>query len=203
MEVNTYMQIVFLSKYEPKDYAEKDGAGGYPDAPCKCPHKNCGISLTMRKNGYYSRYLKTSTFSGRIRIRRYKCPKCGRTVSMLPSFCMAGFSYGVEMIINMARTAVEAGSIRKAVKEWAGCAEWVTRRHIALYLARIRGNRKLIQYGLNQISPDNANIGSIPGDTDWTKGFLLEIRHTLPPEFNAAFHKATGKSFMSPPKMIA
>lgn len=197
------MQIIFLSKHEPGDYVDKGEAGAYPGAPVKCPYKDCGINVPMKKNGFYRRYLKTSTFSGRIGIRRYKCPKCGRTASMLPSFCLAGFSYGAGLIINMMQTAVETGSLRKAVKEWIGIAECISRRHIALYLARIRENRKLIQYGINQISPENVNIGNSPGDTEWAKRFLLGIRPTLSPEFNADFHKATGKSFMSPQKMIA
>ena len=197
------MQIIFLSKHEPADYVDKNMEGKYPDAPLKCPFKDCGINLTMKKNGFYKRYLKTSTFSGYIRIRRYKCPKCGRTVSMLPSFCVSGFSYGAELIINMAQSAAETGSVRKATKEWRGSAESVSRRLIALYLARIRGNRKLIQYGLNQISPGNAHIGGTPGDIEWAKRFLLGIRPTLAPEFNANFHKTTGKSFMSPQKIIS
>jgi hypothetical protein len=197
------MQIVFMPGHGPGDYADKNGAGKYPDAPGKCPHKGCGINTAMRKNGFYRRYLKTAAFSGFIRIRRYKCPKCGRTVSMLPSFCLSGFSYGVELVISMVHTAAETGSVRKAMKEWGGCADCVTRRQIALYLARIRENRKLIQYGLNQISPENVNIGNTPGDIEWAKRFLLGIRPTLAAEFNADFHKATGKSFMSPKKMIA
>ena len=197
------MQIIFMSKNGPADYVEKNIAGKYPDAPAKCPFKDCGVILSMKKNGFYKRYLKTSTFSGHIRIRRYKCPKCGRTVSMLPSFCAAGFSYGAELIVSMARTAAETGSVRRAVTEWRGSAESVSRRLIAQYLARIRGNRRLIQYGLNQISPGNAHIGNTPGDTEWTKRFLLGIRPTLVAEFNADFHKTTNKSFMSSQKRIS
>ena len=191
------MQIIFVSKQKPADYANKDGSGEYPDAPKKCPYKDCGVNLTMKKNGYYLRFLITVVFSGRIRIRRYVCKKCGRTVSMLPSFCLAGYSYGVELIIGMMRQVIETGSVRSTAKEWRQRVSGLSRRHITLYLRRLRENRKLIQYGINQISPENINIGSSPGDAEWTKRLLLGIRPTISPEFNANFHKATGTSFMS------
>ena len=31
------MQNIFLSKYSPEDYVDKDGGNEYPDAPKKCP----------------------------------------------------------------------------------------------------------------------------------------------------------------------
>jgi len=197
------MQIVFLSNQCPEDYINESGAGEYPAAPKKCPFKNCGINLEMRKHGFYSRYLVTIAFSGRIRIRRYKCRKCGRTVSTLPSFCVPGYTYGVIVIVMILLRALETDSIKKTAKEWRGRGMAITRRHIAKHMGRLRENRKLIQYGLNQISPENANMGGETGDTEWTKRFLLGIRPTLSAEFNANFHKATGISFMSTRNRIA
>jgi len=191
------MQNIFMSKQKPEDYVDKDGAGEYPAAPKKCPFRDCGINLEMKKNGFYIRLLITITFAGMIRIRRYKCPKCGRTLSMLPSFCLAGFTYGVEFVITLMQHAIEKGSIKKAVREWRAVATEVSRRLVNKYLARLRNNRKIIQYGINQLSPGNISLGRMPGDTEWTKSFLDGIRADLSPEFNASFHKSTGKSFMS------
>jgi hypothetical protein len=191
------MQNIFMTKQRPEDYIDKNGAGEYPAAPQKCPFKDCGVNLKMKKNGYYNRCLYTITFTGRIRIRRYKCPLCGKTISMLPSFCLAGFSYGVEFIVALLQQVMKLGSIKKAVTEWSSKEPGVSRRLISKYLARICNNRGLIQYGMNQISPDNISLGRPPGDTDWTKGFLDGMRPHLSPEFNAKFHKCTGKSFMS------
>jgi len=191
------MQNIFMSKQKPEDYVDKDGAGEYPAAPKKCPFRDCGINLEMKKNGFYIRLLITITFAGIIRIRRYKCPKCGRTLSMLPSFCLAGFTYGVEFIVTLMQYAIEKGSIKKAVREWRAVASEVSRRLVNKYLARLRNNRKIIQYGINQLSPGNISLGRMPGDTEWTKSFLNGIRADLSPEFNASFHKSTGKSFMS------
>lgn len=197
------MQNIFMSKQKPEDYSGKDGIGEYPDAPKKCPYKDCGINLEMKKNGFYIRLLITMLFSGAIRIRRYKCPKCKRTLSMLPSFCIAGHSYGVELVVELLQQVTKTGSIRKTVAEWRAYCESISRRLVTKYLERLRSNRKMIQYYLNQISPENISLGRISGDTEWTKSFLLRIRANLSPELNASFHKATGKSFMSLQNRIA
>jgi len=197
------MQNIFLSNQKPEDYVKKNGTGKYPAAPKKCPHSDCGIPLEMKKNGYYTRLVITLTFAGQIRIRRYKCLKCGRTVSMLPSFCMAGFTYGVEFIILLLQQAINLDSIKKTVKEWRSRFESISRRLVNKYITRLRINRKMIQYGINQLSPDNLALGRIPGDNDWTKSFLFGIRPSLCPEFNADFQKTTGKSFMSLQNSIA
>lgn len=197
------MQSIFMSKQKPEDYANKKKLGEYPPAPKKCPHRGCGINLEMKKNGYYSRYLITLTFIGRIWIRRYVCPKCGRTLSMLPSFCLAWHAYGVEFVLSLLQEVIRIGSIKKAVMDWQSRMPGISRRHVVKYLTRLRENRRLIQYGINQISPGSIDLGRPPGDTEWTKGFLLWIRPALSPEFNADFHKITGKSFMSLHSKIA
>ena len=197
------MQNIFMSNHNPEDYAEEGGVGEYPEAPKKCPFKDCGINLEMRKHGYYSRFLITLVFSGRIKIRRYRCRKCKRTVSMLPSFCLAGITYSVEFVTMLLLEAIELGSIRKTAKHWCKRFGSISRRLINKYLTRLRNNRRLIQYGINQLSPDNIRLGGIPGDAEWTKSFLGGIRPTLWAEFNADFHKTTGKSFMSLQNSIA
>jgi hypothetical protein len=191
------MQNIFMSKYRPEDYVEKGGIGEYPAAPKKCPFGDCGINLEMKKNGFYIRVLITITITYRIRIRRYKCPKCGRTLSMMPSFCIAGISYSIDFIVALLQYVINKCSIKRTVREWRAIAVSISRRLITKHLARLRNNRSLIQYGLNQLSPDNISLGRLSGGTEWTKGFLSGMRPSLCPEFNANFHKITGKSFMS------
>jgi len=191
------MQHIFSSKHGPEEYVNKNGAGEYPAAPKKCPFKDCGINLEMEKNGFYFRMLITMTFSGIIRIRRYKCPKCGRTLSMLPSFCISGYTYGIDFVIELLRQALNGGSVNKAVSDGRRYVASLSRRLVGKFLTRLRKNRKVIQYGLNQISPEYIGLGRLSGDTEWTKSFLDGIGPMLWPEFNAKFHNATGKSFMS------
>jgi len=197
------MQRFFLSKNKPKDYLDKKGKGEYPDAPKKCPYGDCGVCIEMKKHGFYTRMLITLTFTGMIRIRRYKCALCGRTVSMLPSFCIAGFTYGVEFVITLLQCVFNTGSIKKTVRQWLAYGIEISRRLINKYLKRLCNNRRFIQYGINQISPENIIIGQIPGDTDWTKSFVFGTRPNLSPELNVKFHKITGKSFMSLQNSIA
>jgi len=197
------MQNIFLSKQKPKDYVDKNGRGEYPEAPKKCPYGDCGINLKMKKHGFYGRFLRTITFIGWIRIRRYKCPKCGRTLSMLPSFCVAGHSYSVDFIVALLQYVINTGSIKKTVKGWFAIEVDISRRLVNKYMTRLQKNRRLIQYGMNQLSPGNIELGRPPGDAEWTKSFLCGMRPSLSPEFNANFHKTTGKSFMSSYNKIA
>jgi len=197
------MQTIFWSRHKPEEYVDRDGGGEYPEAPEKCPYGDCRVNLKMKKNGFYGRFLRTMLFSGWVRIRRYKCPKCGRTLSMLPSFCIAGHSYGADFVVALLQYVINTGSIKKAVNEWCAMAAGISRRLVSKYLARLRNNRGLIQYGINQMSPDNIRLGRMPGDTEWTKSFLSGMRPALCPEFNADFHKITGISFMSLHNRIA
>jgi len=192
-----------MSIYEPWDYQNKGGIGEYPAPPGKCPFKDCRIPLEMKKHGYYERYFLTTTFTGSIRIRRYRCPKCGRTLSMLPSFCLAGYIYGVELVITLIKQVYELGSVRRVATEWQTKVEGISRRIISKYIARLQNNRGMIQYGINQMSPDNIGMGRLSGDIEWTERFLSGIQPALAPEFNARFHKETGISFMSLQTKIA
>jgi hypothetical protein len=116
---------------------------------------------------------------------------------MLPSFCVAGISYSVDFVVALLQYVINKGSVKKTAKEWLAIGTNISRRLISKYMTRLRNNRRTIQYGLNQLSPDNIGLGRISGDTEWTKIFLSGMRPSLCPEFNANFHKTMGKSFMS------
>jgi hypothetical protein len=103
----------------------------------------------------------------------------------------------------MLQYVINKGSVKRTVREWRAIAVIISRRLINKYLARLRNNRGLIQYGINQMSPENISLGRTAGDTEWTKSFLDGIRPSLSPEFNASFHNKTGKSFMSLQNRIA
>jgi len=196
------MQVLFSSGQNPEEYKE-GGSGTYPGAPGRCPFKNCKTQKKLKKHGYYQRYIKTPMYSGKIRIRRYKCTVCGRTISMLPSFCIPGFQYGAEVIIKMLLESFIKNSIDKVVTEWGGSLLSMTSRNITYYRARLRRNRRYIQYVLNQISPEFIELNKIPGDNDWVKRMLVKTGHLHPHVFNAEFHKITGKSFMHPQNIVA
>lgn len=197
------MQIVFDTQQQPSDYADKHGAGVYPDAPARCLHPGCGIPVPMAKSGFYRRHVITSIFTGLIRIRRYKCKICGHTVSMLPSFCVPRHVYGVVFIVCLMAEAIRS-SKRRAARVYQSISGAASRRQVSLYLFRLRQNRKFIEYGFNQLSPGGAGIGDPPGDIEWTERLLCAERAPrFWPETNAKFHKTMGKSFMSTQNRVA
>ena len=52
--------------------------------PTHCPQCQAQHSLTA--HGFYTRTLVDVGFDGSIRVRRYLCRSCKRTVSLLPEF---------------------------------------------------------------------------------------------------------------------
>jgi hypothetical protein len=70
MSVDEYVATSFHQSVEP---------------PCKCPH--CGATVALKALGYYSRNVTNPKSRVlRIIVRRFRCCRCGKTVSVLPSF---------------------------------------------------------------------------------------------------------------------
>jgi transposase-like protein len=59
-----------------------------PDShrPCHCPQ--CHTKHPLTAHGFYTRTLIGTAFDGAIRVRRYLCQACQRTVSLLPEFVL-------------------------------------------------------------------------------------------------------------------
>jgi transposase-like protein len=54
--------------------------------PHQCPQ--CQAKQPLAAHGFYTRTLTDSTYDGWIRVRRYLCYACRRTVSLLPEFAL-------------------------------------------------------------------------------------------------------------------
>src|SRR5438046_1822202 len=54
--------------------------------PDHCPQ--CGAKHPLTGHGFYFRSLVDTAFDGVIRVRRYLCRSCKRTVSLLPEFVL-------------------------------------------------------------------------------------------------------------------
>jgi len=193
------MQFLFNTENPPEAHSAElpPNSTLYPPPPQKCPHKDCHTPIRLKKHGYYKRWIITETFHGRIRIRRYICPVCGKTVSMMPSFCIPRFQYEAAVIVNSVWSSYGTGGIAHAAREWGEHIPGLTRRHITYYRGRMCRNRQFVQYGMNAMSPASVELGRISGDIEWTRRFLYEIRPTNIRPFNAGFHNTTGNSFMS------
>jgi Domain of unknown function (DUF6431) len=64
--------------------------------PAQCPL--CQTSGPLRAHGFYCRTLVDVKYDGSIRVRRYLCLLCGRTVSLLPEFVLPYLRFAVQVI---------------------------------------------------------------------------------------------------------
>ena len=62
--------------------------------------KFCGYEGMLHRHGYYSRNVITRYSINRIDILRVKCPSCGKTHAVLPSFLIPYYQYSLEFIFE-------------------------------------------------------------------------------------------------------
>ncbi|WP_369800217.1 DUF6431 domain-containing protein [Anaerosalibacter sp. Marseille-P3206] len=62
--------------------------------------KFCGYEGMLHRHGYYSRNVITKHCIRRISILRVKCPSCGNTHAILPSFLIPYYQYSLEFIFK-------------------------------------------------------------------------------------------------------
>jgi ribosomal protein S27AE len=81
------MQRIYPCEITPDEYAREEGHRRVAREPV-CP--NCGQAAALHRHGTYSRWI--TNLAGlvlAILIARFRCWKCGRTVSYLPSFALS------------------------------------------------------------------------------------------------------------------
>src|SRR5437016_5275627 len=64
--------------------------------PDHCPQ--CEAKHPLTSHGFYRRTLVDAAFDGFIRVRRYLCRCCKRTVSLLPEFALPWLRFSVSVI---------------------------------------------------------------------------------------------------------
>ena len=64
--------------------------------PDHCPQ--CAAQRPLAAHGFYCRTLVDGEFDGSIRVRRYLCCCCKRTVSLLPQFALPYLRFGITVI---------------------------------------------------------------------------------------------------------
>lgn len=67
-----------------------------PHRPARCPQ--CQAKQPLTAHGFYTRTLVGTAFDGLIRVRRYLCHACQRTVSLLPEFALPYLRSSVTVI---------------------------------------------------------------------------------------------------------
>lgn len=88
--------------------------------PDHCPQ--CEAHCPLRAHGFYTRTLVDIAFDGTIRVRRYLCCCCKRTVSLLPEFALPYLRFGIVVIALFLVARLLLGLTLKAAAESAKLA---------------------------------------------------------------------------------
>lgn len=190
------MQRIFLTSISSYEYAKQGVDFEFP-VPNTCPNPECLIPVAPKKHGFYERTCLDFCYRGRILIRRYYCPYCGKTISYLPSFCLPYYQYSLGVIYLVLTKYIESSMsyarIRRQFRERYPDLQ-LDIQHIEFYLLRFLVNLHVIQVGLRHFRPDIA----LPD-------FGLDIKvdgfgeiHT----FSQRFFEQCKRSFMSPLRNI-
>jgi hypothetical protein len=132
-------------------YESQGKAFDFPDMTTDpCPQ--CKYDY-MRKHGYYERYLITIGFEGIIKIRRYYCRSCKRTVSLLPSFCHPKRGYGILAIYGLlTEFYVKMTAVNQAVLNiLASTGVAMSRQLLLHYRRRIEKNLNILIMAVTEI----------------------------------------------------
>jgi Domain of unknown function (DUF6431) len=89
--------------------------------PTSCPL--CRSRETMIGHGFYSRTVVDVELECSIRVRRYLCGECRRTVSLLPEFVLPYMRFTIEVIGLFLKARLSEGQTLKAAAEKAHQAE--------------------------------------------------------------------------------
>jgi transposase-like protein len=149
------LQQIFNAACTPEEYAAHGGKYPFPLPPLKCPH--CRKPGPMRKHGFYTRNYLGEGYCGAIQIRRYICPHCGRTVSMLPGFCHRRFQYSpviiLETVITMLNLNITQDKVIAVIRDRYG-GLGLERQHLRFYQRRLEENIELLEYAARLVKSD-------------------------------------------------
>ena len=136
------MQMILRTDLSAEEYNKWIRENNITNLPTRCTM--CGNHTEFRKHGFYQRTAITLEAILQIHIRRYRCVKCGRTLSFLPQFCHPRFQYGILIIFYflseiLSATAINMESAIKGLRELYGHID-IGHQHIRFYLKRLKAN---------------------------------------------------------------
>ena len=146
------MQIVFETDCSISEYAEKGISFPFPLLRL-CP--GC-TEAKPHKHGFYWRHCLDGFSSFFIPIRRYHCTRCGITISFLPSFCLPGFHYALDVIWKALELRLGKGySLRECLSGLLGRypgLDWLPQR-VSYYAKRFLENLPWLEATLRGVFP--------------------------------------------------
>ena len=104
------MQMLHLDSGSIQQYMEQIEN---PDRgrPSSCPQ--CQSKEPLTAHGFYSRTIVDEAFDGLIRIRRYLCQTCLRTVSLLPEWALPFMRFSIPVIAKTVKARLMQNQIWK------------------------------------------------------------------------------------------
>ena len=101
--------------------------------PDHCPQ--CEARHPLTGHGFYRRTLVDAAFDGVLRVRRYLCRSCKRTVSLLPEFVLPRLRFSISVIamflvarlLNGLTLAAAARAAAQAVMPYQRGQFWIRR----------------------------------------------------------------------------
>jgi len=145
------LQFMFDAGCSPALYQMQGKSFGFPDLTATlCPI--CG-KAHLKKHGFYDRYLITIGFEGEIAVRRYCCPECGKTVSLLPSFCHPMRTYGILAIFGILKEFyVRLSAMGLAVARFlAETGTEISRQLLRHYRRRVEQNHNSLAVSIKEV----------------------------------------------------
>jgi len=83
--------------------------------PARCPQ--CDARQPLTAHGFYQRTLGDAAWDGVIRVRRYLCRSCRRTVSLLPEFILPYLRFSLAVIARFLTVRLlENGTLAAAAR---------------------------------------------------------------------------------------
>lgn len=173
-------------------------------APFMRCHK-CGKLVKFKKHGFYERYFLCSIFNGRIIIRRYRCPVCGVTISMIPSFCLPGYTHGLEHVFEYIYSAFyRRGTLNACIQELN--TEFnlhISRQLLYHYRKRFMANITLIKIGIRQLKHNISFLDT--SDKKERAKEILNIVRNWPGKINSfsqQFTNVNNQTFLALSKLL-
>ncbi len=189
------MQIIF----DPGCSAEEYVAQGYVEPPRPRICFSCKIGKP-HKHGFYKRFYHDGVNCFRIKVRRYRCPRCGITISFLPSFCVPQFQYSLHVLWRVLYLRFkEKRSLRQCLKklleEFPQLA-WLPQK-ISFYAKRFLDNLPWMESLLRNVFP-RMKLGSTKEKR--AKKVLVTVQLGFRQIQNLArlFHEQCQRSFLAP-----
>ncbi|HEY5563786.1 MAG TPA: hypothetical protein VIK72_18870 [Clostridiaceae bacterium] len=163
-------------------------------------HK-CNKLVQFRKNGFYERYFSSSCFDGKIVIRRYICPLCGHTISVMPSFCMPKYINALENIFEYICSVFHRyGTIKECLEELnMNSGMNISRQLLYHYRKRFKENLTFIQAGIRRLNPE-AEMPDIQLESNKKAREVLDIVKNWPWQINSfsqQFFEKNTKTFLT------